>query len=177
MPSPFASRSLSFFAKWRGAGASAPPAAPLRQVLLAGLGGALALAVVAGLARATGLPCVLGSLGATCVLVFGFPDAPFSQPRAVLGGHVVAAAIGVAAVQLLGPAWWSVALATGAAIMAMMALRIVHPPAGSNPVIAVTAAAHWDFVAVPAALGALLIVLVALVYLNLVRPARWPARW
>ncbi len=171
------SRLGSYLAKWRGAGAAGPAALPARQILLAGLGGALALAVVAGLAAGTGLPCILGSLGASCVLVFGFPDVPFSQPRAVIGGHVVAAAIGVAAVQLFGPTWWSVALATGAAIMAMMALRIVHPPAGSNPVIAVTAAAHWDFVAVPAALGALLIVLVGLVYLNLVRPTRWPARW
>lgn len=167
----------TYFSKWRGAGAATAPRPPGRQILLAGLGGAAALLVIALLAQGTHLPWILGSFGATCVLVFGFPDAPFSQPRAVIGGHVVASAIGVAAVQLLGPHWWCIALAGSAAIMAMMALRIVHPPAGSNPVIAVVGAAHWDFVVLPTLLGALAIVLCALLYLNAVRQTPYPQRW
>ncbi len=165
------------FAKWRGVGAPAPPRAPLAQILLAGLGGLLALGVVAGLASLTQLPWILGSFGATCVLVFGFPEAPFSQPRAVIGGHLVASTIGVAAVTLCGPSWWCLAIAGSAAIMAMMALRIVHPPAGSNPIIAVVGVAHWDFILLPTLLGAVAIVLCALIYLNAVRPTAYPQRW
>ena len=168
---------LGYFAKFRGAGGAAMPRPPLRLILLAGLGGGLALATVALLAHTMQLPWILGSFGATCVLVFGFPDAPFSQPRAVIGGHVVASAIGVAVVCLLGSTWWTIALAGSLAIMAMLALRIVHPPAGSNPVIAVVGLAHWDFILLPTLLGAVVIVLLALVYLNATRPTSYPQRW
>ena len=167
----------AYLTKWRGAGASPVPGPPLRQIILAGIGGAIALAMVAALASATHLAWILGSFGATCVLVFGFPDAPFSQPRAVIGGHVVASLVGVAAVQILGPSWWCIALAGSVSIMAMMALRIVHPPAGSNPVIAVVGGAGWDFVLLPTLLGAVLIVLLALIYLNAVRATPYPQRW
>jgi CBS-domain-containing membrane protein len=61
--------------------------------------------------------------------------------------------------------------------MAMMALRIVHPPAGSNPVIAVLGAAHWDFIVLPTLLGAVVIVLCALVYHNARRGTQYPQRW
>ena len=165
------------FSKWRGNDSPPPPRAPIAQILLAGLGGLLALGVVAALAAYTHMPWILGSFGATCVLVFGFPDAPFSQPRAVIGGHLVASTIGVAAVSLLGPSWWCLAIAGSTAIMAMMALRIAHPPAGSNPIIAVVGMAHWDFIFLPTLLGAVVIVLCALIYLNAVRPAPYPQRW
>lgn len=167
----------TFLNKFRGAGGAAMPRPPLRLILLAGLGGALALATVALLAQSMHLPWILGSFGATCVLVFGFPDAPFSQPRAVIGGHVVASAIGVAVVGLLGSTWWTIALAGSLAIMAMLALRIVHPPAGSNPVIAVVGLAHWDFILLPTLLGAVVITLLALFYLNATRTAAYPQRW
>lgn len=167
----------TYFKKWHGTGSAAPPRAPLAHILLAGLGGLLAIGIVSALAHWSQVPWILGSFGATCVLVFGFPDAPFSQPRAVIGGHVVASTIGVLTVYTLGTEWWCVAVATSAAIMAMMALRIVHPPAGSNPVIAVVSAAHWEFIALPTLCGAVAIVVCALVYLNLVRKAPYPQRW
>jgi CBS-domain-containing membrane protein len=56
---------------------------------------------------------LLGSFGASCVLVFGYPDAPFAQPMNVVGGHIICTVIGLAALHLLGPHAWSLALAVG----------------------------------------------------------------
>lgn len=161
----------------QGDGTPRPPRPPMANTLKAGLGGVLAMALVGFLTQSTGSLLVLGSFGATCVLVFGAPDVPFSQPRHVVLGHVLATAIGLLCLTLFGSAWWAMALAVGLAIAAMMALRIVHPPAGSNPVIVFLLQPSWSFLLFPTLFGALLICGVALLYNNLSRPTPYPKYW
>gem|GEM_PF-2347799 len=74
----------SYLQRMRGCGVVAPPP-PLRAVVRPILGALLAIAAVAYLTSATAVPLVLGSFGARSVLLFGFPDHPFSQPRNVIG--------------------------------------------------------------------------------------------
>lgn len=167
----------AFLSKLRGDRAALPPRPSHKSVAIAWLGGALAIAAVASLTDALSAMLVLGSFGASCVLVFGYPDAPFSQPRNVVAGHVLSSAVGLLCLQLFGPHWWSMALAVGTAIALMMATRTVHPPAGSNPVIVFLSQPGWGFLLFPTALGALVIVAVALVYNNLTRSARYPKYW
>jgi HPP family len=77
-------RFMNLIEPWRGGG-TIPPRAPFGRTLRAGLGGMIALTLVACLADFSGMLLVLGSFGATCVLVFGYPESPFSQPRSVIG--------------------------------------------------------------------------------------------
>lgn len=168
---------MNLLTKFRGDSAALPPRAPGKAVALAFLGGFLAIAVIALLAQSLHVALVLGSFGASCVLVFGYPDVPFSQPRNVIVGHVLSTVIGLAFVHFCGPHWWSVALAVGSAIAAMMITRTVHPPAGSNPVIVFLMQPGWDFALFPTLSGAVILVLVALFYHNLTREARWPKYW
>lgn len=154
-----------------------PPRPTWSRIALGWLGSLLAIVLVAGLADASQRILVLGSFGASCVLVFGFPDLPFSQPRHVLLGHVLSSAIGLAALTLFGPGPLPMALATATAVAAMMALRCVHPPAGSNPVIVFLTQPGWSFLLWPTALGALLLLAVALVFNNLGRTRRYPQYW
>ncbi|MCV6612321.1 MAG: HPP family protein [Amphritea sp.] len=163
--------------KLRGDNAPLPPAHPLRNILLAGLGGFCAIAVIALFANSLQAALVLGSFGASCVLVFGFPEAPFSQPRNVIAGHFISSLIGLLCLSLFGPVWWSVAIAVGLAIALMMATRTVHPPAGSNPVIVFLTQPAWDFLLTPTLAGAVILVLVALIYNNISREARYPKYW
>ena len=165
------------FEKLKGDGVALPPRPPLKAVGLAWGGGFLAIAVLAGLAQLSGTAWVLGSFGASCVLVFGFPDVPFSQPRNVVLGHLFSSLIGLLFLKLLGPSWWAMAAATATAIAVMMATRTVHPPAGSNPVIVFLTRPEWSFMLFPTAFGVLLLVAVALIYNNAVRPARYPKYW
>lgn len=169
--------SMNLLGKLRGDQAVRPPRPPFRAIALAWLGGVLAIALVAGLTSGTAVPLVLGSFGATCVLVFGFPDVPFSQPRHVVGGHFLASLIGLVFLHFTGPCWWGMALATGTAIAAMMATRTVHPPAGSNPVIIFLTKPAWGFLLFPTLTGALLVLAVALLHNNLTRPAKYPKYW
>lgn len=168
---------MSFFNKLLGDGAALPPRATVKATALAWLGGFLAIAAVATLTDVLSMALVLGSFGATCVLVFGYPDVPFSQPRNVIAGHVISSLVGLAFLIVCGPHWWSMALATATAIALMMVTRTVHPPAGSNPVIVFLTQPSWSFLFFPTLVGALVLVAVALIYNNATREAKYPKYW
>lgn len=168
---------MSFLNKLKGDGASLPPRPALKSVGLAWVGGFIAISAVALLSDALATVLVLGSFGASCVLVFGFPDAPFSQPRNVIIGHLLSSFIGLACLTLFGPHWWAMAIAVGTAIALMMLARAVHPPAGSNPVIVFLTLPAWDFLLFPTLIGALIICVVALVYNNATRESKYPKYW
>jgi CBS-domain-containing membrane protein len=169
-------RLMNLIEPWRGGGVI-PPRAPIGRVLRAGTGGMITLLIVALLAGVSGMPLVLGSFGATCVLVFGYPESPFSQPRSVVGGHVLATAIGLVVLHGIGDGPWALGLATGLAIAAMMALRVVHPPAGSNPVIVFLLHAPWSFWWSPTALGAVVVVVCALLWHRATLNGKYPSFW
>jgi len=154
-----------------------PPRLTLSAIALATLGAGIAIGILAFASGFTQVPLVLGSFGASCVLVFGYPESPFSQPRSVIGGHVVASACGLACLALFGPVWWSMALAAAFAVAAMHLTRTVHPPAGSNPVIVMLAVPNWHFLLTPTLAGAVLLVAVALCFHALVKGRKWPRYW
>lgn len=168
---------MSFLKKFKGDGAQLPPQPTLKVVALAWLGGFLAIAAVAALTDFLSVALVLGSFGASCVLVFGYPDVPFSQPRNVIAGHVISSLVGLVFLTFFGPHWWAVALAVGTSIALMMLTRTVHPPAGSNPVIVFLTQPAWGFLLFPTLVGALVLVAVALVYNNATRDAKYPKYW
>ena len=137
----------------------------------------IAIATVAGLINLLSVALVLGSFGATCVLVFGYPDVPFSQPRNGIVGHFISSLVGLSCLSVFGPHWWAVGLAVATAIALMMVTRTVHPPAGSNPVIVFLLQPSWSFLLFPTIAVALLLTAVALIYNNATREARYPKDW
>jgi len=145
--------------------------------MLSALGGFIAIAFVAWLAGVTGQPLILGSLGASCVMLFGFPDLPFSQPRNAIFGHLVSSMIGLGCLYCFGSVWWSLPLALSLSLAVMIALGITHPPAGSNPVIIFLGQPGWNFLIFPTFAGISVIVLVALIYNNLARKTPYPKYW
>jgi CBS-domain-containing membrane protein len=149
----------------------------LAAIAMAGVGGFLAISALSLLSSSLGVTLILGSFGASCVLVFGYPEAPFAQPANVIGGHVICTLIGLALLNLCGVHAWSLGLAVGASIAAMMATRTVHPPAGSNPVIVFLAQPGWNFIFFPVLSGVLVLVLIAFLYNNAVRKATYPHYW
>ncbi|MCU1391737.1 MAG: hypothetical protein JWM34_165 [Ilumatobacteraceae bacterium] len=154
-----------------------------RERLVATLVALAGLAAVAGVGHvvhfAGSAPATLylvGSMGASAVLVFGVPHAPLSQPWPVIGGHLVSAVVGVIVAHLLGGGVGAAAVAVALAIGAMHTLRCVHPPGGATALSAVLLAAGghtptWHYVAAPVLLNAITIV-VAAVVLNAAFPWR-----
>ena len=161
----------------RGDGASPPPRSSA-SIILATVGAAIA--VIGGLSYLTHeleVMLLLGTFGASSLLVFAYPDSPFCQPRNVIIGHLIGAVAGLTFLQFCPFSWWCDALAVGTAIGVMKLTRTVHPPACSNPLIIFALKPSWTFLLFPTLAGAVLIVLFALFYHNLRREARWPKYW
>lgn len=168
---------VNLFEKVKGDKAQLPPKHSIRTILVAWVGGFLAIGAVTLLSNTLSIGLVLGSFGASCVLIFGFPDVPFSQPRNVIGGHFLSSFIGMLCLTLFGATWWSVAIAVGTSISVMMLTRTTHPPAGSNPVIIYLLKPTWSFLLFPTLFGAIVLVSIAVLYNNLANEGKYPKYW
>ncbi len=152
----------------------------LAEGLISGLGGFILIGLLWLLHNDLSLAAVFViPFGASAVLVFGAPAAPFSQPRNVIGGHVVAALVGVAVMAIFNnSSWYVMAIANGLAIAAMVLTKTVHPPAGATsllPIVGNITSFMW--VLSPVLLGAIIIVVLGLLYNNLVKTRHYPAFW
>ncbi len=129
---------------------------------------------------------LIGSFGASAVLIYGAPQVEYAQPRNLIGGHIISAFIGVTIykyfpiydVAILG------AMAVSLAIVVMHFSKTLHPPGGATALIAVIGSAQvhslgYQYVFTPVATGALIMLIVALVVNNLSsNPKRhYPVFW
>ena len=166
-----------FLSRIRGTDGSRPKIPSLGAVGWAALGGFCGIVTLALAGARLDLTLLLGSFGASCVLLFGYPEVPFAQPANVVLGHFISAAFGLFFLHICGPQPWSLGLAVGVAIAAMMVTRTVHPPAGSNPVIVFLSHPGWGFLLFPVLSGAVLLTVVALVFHGVVRKRSYPTYW
>jgi CBS domain-containing membrane protein len=116
-----------------------------------------------------GAVLMLGSMGASAVLLFAVPHGVLSQPWAVAGGHLVSAFIGVSCQKLVPGHAWTGALAVGLAVGSMYYLRCIHPPGGATALAAVIGGADvhalgYQYLLTPAALNVASILLAAVAY-------------
>ncbi len=155
----------------------APPAPPLKFVLLSSLGAVIAIAITGWLSLLSGTPWIMASFGASCVLGFGVPDSPLAQPRAIVGGHLVATAVGLTVGAIMGDGWLACALAVGLSLAAMQLTRTVHPPAGADPLIVIAAHAPAGYLLSPVLAGSLIIVLTAWCVNNMRHSRSYPRYW
>ncbi len=140
----------------------------------AGTGIALALFLVAPPAS----PSFLAPLGGSAVFLFGLTRAPAAQPRALFGGHLGGALIGIACYQGFGGVLWVYAFALVLALVVMLLTGTAHPPAGANPVLMVYAHAGWSALWQPVFVGVIALALVAAVWSRLYPGlARYPVVW
>ena len=154
-----------------------PPTATWPHALSTGVASFIAVSLLAWLTETGVHPLVLGSFGASCVLLFGYPDSPFSQPRNIVLGHTLSTLIGLLVLHAAGVHWWSMALAVALSIALMMRAGVMHPPAGSNPLIVMLLQPGWLFAFTPTLIGALLLVLLGLLLINLQKDKHYPKHW
>jgi CBS-domain-containing membrane protein len=112
-------------------------------------------------------PFLLASLGGTAIFLFGLTRAPAAQPRALIGGHLGGALIGIACYQFFGDSLAVYATATILALAFMLLTRTVHPPAGANPILMIYVHASWSALWQPVLIGIAALVLVAIVWSRL----------
>lgn len=176
-----------YFRKMKGTTRGSPPRVSNSEMFWSWIGAFLGIASVAGASSLLfdGLDrsLMIGSFGASAVLVYGAVRSPLAQPRNLLGGHIVLAVIGVACWKLMGQhLWLAEAMAVATAIAAMHATRTLHPPGGATALIAVigSPAIHtlgfW-YVLLPATIGPIILLVIGLLVNNIPSSRRYPEIW
>lgn len=175
-----------YFNKMKGT-AKSPPAVGFSEIIWSWIGAFLGIATVALISYkvldATGLTMIIGSFGASAVLIYGAVKSPLAQPRNLLGGHVFSALIGVTSYQLFqSHIWFAAAVAVSTAIALMHATRTLHPPGGATALIAVIGgdSVHklgYLYAVIPTAVGASMLLTVALLVNNIPKNRRYPEFW
>lgn len=177
---------MQYFQKMKGVTTS-PPRVSIVEMIWSWMGSFLGIAAVGLLHyqvfEGMDFVMIIGSFGASAVLIYGAIRSPLAQPRNLMGGHVISAVIGVAVFKLLGanmPLAAAVSVAT--AIFVMHATKTLHPPGGATALIAVIgsskvhALGFW-YVLLPAGIGAAVMLVIALAVNNLSRHRRYPEFW
>ena len=123
---------------------------------------------------------VVASMGASAVLLFAVPQGALSQPWAVVGGHLISAAVGVSCYQLLQNTPLSAALAVGLSVGAMHYLRCIHPPGGATALTAVIGGSQvhalgYHYLLFPILINTFIILLIAVLFNSLFAWRRYPA--
>jgi CBS-domain-containing membrane protein len=177
---------MNYFQKMKGGGQSPPQVGPV-EVLWSWIGSFLGLAAVSllhfNILDQTGLMMIIGSFGASAVLIYGAIRSPLAQQRNLLGGHILSAIIGVTAFQLLGDqTWLAAAMAVSTSIALMHLTKTLHPPGGATALIAVIGgeSVHnlgYLYVVIPTALGASVMLIVALLVNNIPKGRKYPEFW
>jgi CBS-domain-containing membrane protein len=140
---------------------------PAFRLLWCIVGAACGSALALSIAGPPLTPFLLASLGGSAIFLFGLTRAPAAQPRALLGGHLSGALIGIACYQLFGDGLWVYVLALILSLGLMLVTRTVHPPAGANPILMVYVHAGWSALWQPVLLGVGTLMLVAVIWSRL----------
>ena len=126
---------------------------------------------------------MIGSFGASAVLVYGALKSPLAQPRNLIGGHILSGFIGVACYQLFPSCLWiAAALAVATSIALMHWTKTLHPPGGATALIAVIGGERVHYLGflyplIPAGLGAVVMLAIALLVNNIPKNRRYPEFW
>lgn len=176
----------TYLSKMKG-GAASPPGVGGREVMWSWIGSVVGIGLCGYLSskyfEPKDLTLLIGSFGASAVLIYAAIKSPLAQPRNLLGGHIVSGLVGVACYQTFGNVVWiAAALAVSSAIAIMLLTRTVHPPGGATALIAVIGGdkVHklgFLYAFVPVGLGALILLVIALIFNNLPEHRRYPEYW
>ena len=177
---------MDYFRKMKGTTKS-PPAVSLAEIIWSWTGSFAGIAAVAlvnsAMVAKTDLVMIIGSFGASAVLIYAAIRSPLAQPRNLIGGHMISAAIGVSTFKLLPePLWLTSAIAVASSIAIMHATKTLHPPGGATALIAVIGSQKihdlgYLYLLIPAGVGPLIMLAVALLVNNIPKKRRYPEFW
>ncbi len=117
------------------------------------------------------------SFGATVFIVFVLPDLETAQPKNIFFGHLVSILVGIIFNETIGFSFYSLGLSVGIAVMLMVYLKVMHPPAASNPLVALSMDLSFDFVLSPVITGTIVIILMSTFLNKIILKRNYPKKW
>ncbi len=166
-----------YFVKMKGRGETRPLRAKLSYIFWSWTGSFIGIFAVAAITLRAEVPMMIGSFGATAVLIYAAIESPLAQPRNLIGGHLVSALVAVTIYHLLGRTDISLALAVSLAIVAMHYTKTLHPPGGATAFIAVDTDQDYIFILYPVLCGALIMLAISMLVNNLSSDRHYPNHW
>ena len=150
----------------------------LKQSIFAGVFSAITISILTFLTYKTGLGIfLLASFGSSMVLLYGYPESPFAQPKNVFFGHLTTAAVGLIFLYFIPlPIFLIIPLAVGFGVGAMILLNITHPPAGGNPIIVIIGSVSLDFLLSPVISGSIIIIVFAIIINRFILKKNYPSQ-
>ena len=157
--------------------------------LLGGVGAAVTISILAYITFNSVLSgtnyglWIAASFGSSVVVVFGYPENEFAQPKNVLLGHILCAFVGIVFVTLFKISqdrsifFLTIGLAVGISVMLMMAFKITHPPAGGNTIVVMLTQDSFQFLIFPIMVGAITIIIGGVIYNRLILKKNYPLKW
>ena len=143
---------------------------------LAGIFSAFTIGVLTLITYKTELGLFLtASFGSSMVLLYGFPESPFAQPKNIFFGHLLTALVGVIFVNFIQlPIFIIIPVAVGFGIFLMIILDVVHPPAGGNPIMVIIGSASFDYLFSPIITGTIIILLFGVILNKYILKKNYP---
>jgi len=131
------------------------------QSTLAGIFSIITIGVLTVLTYKTSYGIFLiASFGSTMVLLYGYPESPFAQPKNIILGHFLTALIGIIFLNFVPlPIFLNIPIAVGFGVMFMILFKVTHPPAGGNPIIVIIGSVSFDYLLTPVLIGSIIVVM------------------
>ena len=149
----------------------------LKQSFFAGIFSIFTIGVLTALTYKTELGIfIIASFGSSMVLLFGYPESPFAQPKNVFFGHLLTALVGMFFLHFVPlPLFIIIPLAVGFGVGLMILLNVTHPPAGGNPIIVIIGSVSIDYLLSPVISGSIIIIIFAIVLNRLILKKKYPS--
>ena len=148
----------------------------IKQSFLAGFFSIITIAVLTILTYKTEFGIFLiASFGSSMVLLYGYPESPFAQPKNIFFGHLLTAIVGLTFLYFVPlPLFLIIPLAVGFGVSLMILLNVTHPPAGGNPIIVIMGSVSIDYLLNPIIIGTIIILLFGIIINRLILKKNYP---
>ena len=148
----------------------------LKQSFIAGLFSIITIGILTLLTYKTEFGIFLvASFGSSMVLLYGYPESPFAQPKNVFFGHLVTAIVGMFFLYLIPlPLFIIIPLAVGFGVGLMILLNVTHPPAGGNPIIVILGSVSFDYLLNPIMVGSIIIIVFGIILNRFILKKKYP---
>ena len=149
----------------------------LKQSIFAGIFSIFTIGFLTALTYKTDLGIfIIASFGSSMVLLFGYPESPFAQPKNVFFGHLLTALVGMFFLNFIPlPLFIIIPLAVGFGVGLMILFNVTHPPAGGNPIIVIIGSVSIDYLLSPVISGSIIIIIFAIVLNRLILKKKYPS--
>ena len=148
------------------------------EPIVSGISAALVIGVLAFLTLRTSAGVwLMFSFGATVFIVFVLYNLETAQPKNIFFGHLVSVLVGIIFNETIGFSFYSLGLSVGVAVALMVYLKVMHPPAASNPLVVLFTDVSYNFILFPVITGTIIIILMSILINKFILRRNYPKKW